>query len=89
MKFTGLNIITLPSDSPKLKKAIANTDWDKVDGIVIKHCTIKSNPFNTWLASNIDANGKSKMFKLFIIDESSVIKNDNTQMYQYLLTHHL
>lgn len=83
MKFTGLNVVALPSESTKLKKVIANTDWNKVDGIVIKHCTIKSNPFNMWLATNMDEHGKSKMFNVFILDESSVIKNDETQMYQY------
>ena len=84
IKFTGLNIVVLPSESPKLKKMIEKTDWNTVDGIIIKHCTIKSNPFNTWLAMNTK-NGKSTMFNLLIIDESSVIKNDTTQMYQYCM----
>lgn len=84
MKFTGMRIITMPSESPKLKKVIDNTDWSKVDGIVIKHCTIKSNPFNIWLAQNLDLQTrKSKLFNVFILDESSIIKNQETQMYQY------
>lgn len=83
IKFTGLNILALPSESPKLKKLITRTDWDKVDGIIIKHCTLKSNPFNAWLASTLNAQRKSSMFNVLIIDESSVIKNDRTQLYQY------
>lgn len=83
IKFTGLNILAVPSEGPKLKKLISKTDWDKVDGIIIKHCTLKSNVFNTWLAMNFDSNKKSKMFNVLIIDESSVIKNNTTQMYQY------
>lgn len=83
MKFTGLNVLALPSEGPKLKKMIEKTDWSMVDGVIIKHCTIKSNPFNAWLASSLDANRKSKMFNVFILDESSVIKNDTTQMYNY------
>lgn len=83
IKFTGLNVIALPSEGPKLKKMIEKTNWDTVDGVIIKHCTIKSNPFNAWLASTIDEHRKSKMFNVFILDESSVIKNDTTQMYNY------
>lgn len=83
MKFTGLNIIALPSDSTKLKKVITNTNWDEVDGVIIKHCTIKSNPFNAWLATHVGPDRKSSMFNMFVLDESSVIKNDSTQMYQY------
>lgn len=83
IKFTGLNILTLPSEGPKLKKMIEKTDWSTVDGVIIKHCTIKSNPFNAWLASTLDEHRKSTMFNVFILDESSVIKNDTTQMYNY------
>lgn len=84
IKFTGFRILALPSDSTKLKKVLAKTDWSTVDGIVIKHCTIKNNPFNVWLAQHLDLQTrKSTMFNVFILDESSVIKNNNTQMCQY------
>ena len=83
MKFTGLNVLALPSEGTKLKKMIEKTDWSTVDGVIIKHCTIKSNPFNAWLATSINEFGKSSMFNVFILDESSVIKNDTTQMYNY------
>lgn len=83
MKFTGLNILTLPSESTKLKKVLTTTDWGKIDGIIIKHCTIKNNTFNTWLSTSIGTDKKSKMFNIFILDESSVIKNNTTQMYKY------
>ena len=86
IKFTGLRIVALPSDSTKLKKVLATTDWSTVDGIVIKHCTIKNNPLNVWFAKHLDLNTrKSTMFNMFILDESSVIKNKDTQLCQYCI----
>lgn len=83
MKFTGLYVIAMPSEANKLRKVIENTDWTKVDGIVIKHSTLRSDPFSKWLALNIDENGMCKIFDTFFLDESSVIKNDSTKMYSY------
>lgn len=82
-KFTGLNTIAMPSEAPKIKKVIENTDWTKVDGIVIKHSTLRSDAFSKWLALNLDENGMCKIFNTFFLDESSVIKNDTTKMYTY------
>lgn len=82
-RFTGLNIIAMPSEAPKLKRVIEKTDWTKVDGIVIKHSTLRSDPFSKWLALNIDENGLCKIFNTFILDESSVIKNDTSKIYNY------
>ena len=83
MKFTGMNIVTLPSTSDKLKKAINNTNWEKVDGIVVKHSILRSDTFFKWLALNLDSNNKNKIFNTFILDESSVIKNRNTKIFEY------
>lgn len=83
IKFTGLNVVAMPSEAPKLKKVIKNTDWTQVDGIVIKHSTLRSDPFSQWLSLNIDENGMCKIFDVFFLDESSVIKNANTKMYTY------
>lgn len=83
MKFTGLNIIALPSTAAQLKKAIQRVNWINVDGIVIKHSTLRSDPFSQWLALNLDENGMSKIFNTFFLDESSVIKNNTTKMYNY------
>ena len=83
MKFTGLNIVALPSIATKLKKAIQKIDWTKVDGIVIKHSTLRSDVFSQWLSLNLDENGMSKIFNTFFLDESSVIKNNTTKMYNY------
>jgi SWF/SNF family helicase len=83
IKMTGLNIITLPSEKAKLEKVIWNTDWEKVDGIVIKHTLLRSDAFSKFLAMNIDNTGKCRIFSTFILDESSCIKNDTTKMYQY------
>ena len=83
MKFTGLNIISLPSIATKLRKAIKNTDWDTVDGIVIKHSALRSDVFSKWLSLHLDENNKSKMFNTFFLDESSVIKNRGTKIFEY------
>lgn len=83
IKFTGLNIVALPSEAPKMRKAIENTDWNKVDGVVIKHGALRSDVFSKWLALYIDSNGKSTIFDTFILDESSVIKNSGKKITEY------
>jgi hypothetical protein len=85
MRFTGLNIIALPSDSAKLKRVLNKFDWAKADGIIIKHSTLRSDVFSKWLALYIDENNKSKIFNTFFLDESSVIKNRDTKMFNYTL----
>lgn len=84
-RFTGLNVIAMPSEAPKIKKCIENTDWNKVDGIVIKHSTLRSDAFSKWLALNIGEDGVCRIFNTFFLDESSVIKNTNTKMYTYTM----
>ena len=83
IRFTGLNVIQLPSESAKLLKYINNVDWRTVDGIVIKHSALRSDALSKWIALNLDENGLCKIFDTFILDESSVIKNRNTKTFQY------
>lgn len=82
-RFTGLYVVVMPSEGYKIKKVIENTDWTKVDGIIIKHSTLRSDPFSKWLALNINQDGICNIFDTFFLDESSVIKNDTTKMYSY------
>lgn len=82
-RFTGLYVVVMPSEGYKIKKVIKNTDWTKVDGIIIKHSTLRSDPFSKWLALNINQEGLCNIFDTFFLDESSVIKNDTTKMYSY------
>lgn len=82
-KFTGLNTVALPAEAAKIRKAIQNIDWTKVDGIVIKHSTLRSDEFSKWLSLNLDENGMCKIFNTFFIDESSIIKNDETKIFKY------
>lgn len=84
-RFSGLNVIAMPSEAPKIKKCIEQTDWNKVDGIVIKHSTLRSDAFSKWLALNIGEDGVCRIFNTFFLDESSVIKNTNTKMYTYTM----
>lgn len=79
IRFTGLNIIALPSEGYKLKKVIAKTDWNKIDGMVIKHSALRSDVLSNWFALNIAPDGTSKLFNTFFLDESSVIKNLTTK----------
>lgn len=83
MRFTGLYVIAMPSEAVKIRRIIKNTDWSKVDGIVIKHSTLRSDPFSQWLALNLDANGMCKIFNTFFLDESSVVKNVTTKTANY------
>lgn len=83
IKFTGLRVVALPSEAQKLRRVIKNTDWSKVDGLVIKHSTLRSDEFSRWIALNIDENGMCRIFNTFFLDESSVIKNDGTKMFRY------
>lgn len=79
IKFTGLRVIALPSEGYKLKKVIEKTDWNTVDGIVIKHSALRSDVLSKWLSLNIKEDGTCKIFNTFFLDESSVIKNLTTK----------
>ena len=83
IKFTGLNIVALPSLTSELKKAIERIDWNKVDGIVIKHSALRNDYLYKWIAINLDEHRKCKLFNTFILDESSVIKKPETKTYDY------
>ena len=83
IRFTGMNVIQLPSEAAKLKKYINNIDWRTVDGIVIKHSALRSDALSKWIALNLNEDGTCKIFDTFILDESSVIKNQNTKTYDY------
>lgn len=84
MRFTGLRVIWLQTDAVKLRRAIKNTDWSKVDGIIIKHSALKSDTFFTWLAQYALEDGTSSLYDTFILDESSVIKNNKTKTFAYV-----
>lgn len=83
IKFTGMNILALPSETAKLRKVINRTDWNNVDGIVIKHTALRTDVLSQWFAVNIKDDGSCNVFDTFILDESSVIKNPETKLYQY------
>lgn len=83
IKFTGMHIVQLPSESRKLKRAIDNIDWNTVDGIIIKHSTLRSDTFSKWLAINIKEDGTCRIFDTFILDESSIIKNSSPKISMY------
>lgn len=83
MKFTGLYVVQLPSESAKLQKAINKIDWRKVDGIVIKHSALRSDTFYRWVSLNLGEDNLCSLFDTFVLDESSVIKNINTKTSRY------
>lgn len=83
IRFTGLRVVALSSESAKLTREIKKIDWTTVDGIVIKHSTLRSDAFSKWLALNLDDNNMSTLFNTFFLDESSVIKNTDTKLYEY------
>lgn len=84
IQFTGMNIIAMPNEKRKIIKTIETTDWKSVDGIIVCHSTLKSDALSNWIAQSVNENGIGcKLFNVFILDESSVIKNDKTQIYEY------
>lgn len=83
IRFTGLNIVQLPSESAKMKRAIKKIDWNTVDGIVIKHSALRSDTLSKWLALNIQEDGTCRVFNTFFLDESSVIKNTTAKISIY------
>lgn len=83
MRFTGLNVVSLPSEARNIRKVINNIDWTKVDGIVIKHSTLRSDVFSKWLSINLDSKGMCNLFNVFFLDESSVVKNPDAKVSQY------
>lgn len=84
IRFTGLNVVTMPGDAKTIKKIIQRTDWNKVDGLVVKHSTLRSDPFSQWLALNLNSSTRlCKIFNTFFLDESSVIKNTTTKTSEY------
>lgn len=82
-RFTGLNVVELPSEGAKMRKVINKLDWTKYDGIIIKHSTLRSDVFSKWLALNLDQNGMCRIFNTFFLDESSVIKNPESKISIY------
>ena len=83
MRFTGLNVVTLPSEAAKMGKAISKYDWNQIDGIVIKHSALRSDVLSNWVARNLRPDGTCKIFNAFILDESSVIKSSTSKIYDY------
>lgn len=83
IKFTGLRVIILPSEAPMMRKIITGTDWNTVDGVVMKHSALRSDLLSKWLSLYLDENSKSKIFNTFILDESAVVKNKNTKTHDY------
>lgn len=82
-KFTGMRIVGMPGEAKPMRKLIDSTDWNDVQGIVIKHSTLKSDAFYCWLSEYVRDDNTNGLYDTFILDESSVIKNDKTKTYKY------
>lgn len=85
IRYTGLNIVYLPSTKKEMTKVIRNTDWNLVDGMITKHSALVSDTFYSWVGLNVDTSGHCKIFDTFILDESSVVKNAKTKIYTSLI----
>lgn len=86
IKYTGLNIVGLPSEAAKFAKTIKKIKWSEVDGMVIKHSMLNSDTLFNWIACNTtekDGVRKCGIFDTIYLDESSVIKNSGTKKYDY------
>lgn len=84
IRFTGLNVIELPSEKGPMAKVIKTTDWNSVDGVVIRHSGLRSDQLLRWLSIHLNDYGMSKIFDLFVLDESSLVKANQIKTYQYV-----
>lgn len=82
-KFTGMYVIEMPTKTVEMRKRITSTDWSAVDGVVMAHSGLRADLFSQWLSKYLDNQGLSRIFNVFIIDESSVIKHSGTKTYDY------
>lgn len=80
VRFTGLNFERLEGTGTALERAIESIDWSCVDGLVVPHSKLTSEPLMRLLATHLE-NGKCSLFNTFILDESSIVKNEGTQVY--------
>lgn len=88
MRRTGLMVLEVPSTKAKMTKYLDKINWDDVDGIVVAHSALKSDTFLNWLANYahwdpVTDISSCSLFDTIIIDESAVIKNRGTKVYQY------
>ena len=49
-RFTGMRIVALSGESKHMQKEIDTIDWNDVQGIIIKHSSLKSDSLYRWLA---------------------------------------
>lgn len=84
IRFTGFNIVVIPSQAAKLRRVLNKLDWRKIDGVVMSHSTLRSTVLSQWLAINMREDGTCRAFDTFFLDESSIIKNNETKMYEYV-----
>ena len=86
-KRTGMAVLVVPTEKQKMLKTLASVkDWEEIDGIIIGHSALKSDTFLSWLADYvIEVNGidRCSLFDTFILDESSVVKNRGTKVFEY------
>lgn len=86
-KRTGMAVLVVPTEKKKMIKTLSSViDWNDIDGIVIGHSALKSDTFLSWLADYVEVvNGidRCSLFDTFILDESSVVKNRNTKVFEY------
>lgn len=87
IRFTGLNIVSMVTDKQKFLKTMRETNWQEVDGIVVKHSALRSDVLSKWMSVNINPDGTNRLFDTFFFDESSAVKNDATKIYDY--THNI
>lgn len=83
-RFTGMKIVILPSLKNKMQKCLNETDWSRVDGIITSHSALKSDTLSAWLSLYKTGERSNRLFNTFILDESSLIKNNKTKNYEYI-----
>lgn len=82
IRFTGLKIERITKTGEALTKELASFNWGNTKVVVISHSKIIQNNFLQFLSRNLNDDGTSSVFNTFILDESSVVKNNNTNIHR-------
>lgn len=86
IRFTGLRTIDMLTNidtMPQQFEYIEN-NLEDIKVIVVKHSMLSNDTFQNWLTQHTTLDNKCDIFDTFILDESSIVKNNKTKTYTYI-----
>lgn len=82
VKFTAQRVLIAEATAVKASKWRENVTLEDLDVVVAPHSSAKQQIFLSWLNDESKRLGKSKVFDLLIIDESSILGNSTSDMFR-------